>query len=147
MPSKPTAHRIASQKLSLRVVALGGAVAIALAALVGTAAMQLTLWRLVATGLSVQSAYGFLFTSPTYIVIDHILVFLCNAIGGYVASSLAASRPVAHGVAAGVCGLLFASLSFLGPIANPLPLWSVLLWFAIPLPAAAAGAYVRTRQA
>jgi len=147
MPADPHLDVSATSPLSWRAVTLGAAVAIALTAIVGTAVSVLIQWALVLRGLSPQAAYGSMFSSPSFIILGHILGAIYNGVGGYTASSLAGSRPIAHGAATGVGGLLFAVVVFAGPISNPLPFWSVALWFLVPIPTAIVGAHLYARQA
>ncbi len=133
--------------MSWRAVSLGAASAIALTATLGTAVALIAQWALVWRGLAPQAAYASLFHSSGFTAFEHFLSFFYYAVGGYVASSLAASRPITHGVVAGIASLLFSVVAFAGPMGNPLPFWSIALWFAIPIPAAAIGAYLYARQA
>ena len=135
MPADPNHDAFAVLPLCWRAAALGAAVAIALTAIVGTAVSVLIQWALVFRGYSPQAAYASMFSSASFIVLGHILGTIYNGVGGYTAASLTASRPIAHGAAAGVGGLLFAVVVFAGPISNPLPFWSVALWFVVPIPA------------
>jgi hypothetical protein len=135
------------QGLSWRAAFLGGAVAIAATAFFGTLESNITLWVLTQRGLSAQEAYGQLFDSTGQNFVSAIVNFLCNAVGGYTASSLASKRFVVHGISAGVISLLFVAVMYATPISYPSNAWTVAWLVLIPVPAAVLGGYLHAWRA
>lgn len=84
--------------------------------------------------------YQVMFSSPGF----SILVLAINACGYFFAGQLAARMaphgPVLHSVAAGGICIFVGAVAYLGVVGSPLPVWTQVAGFVLPIPCMIAGA-------
>jgi hypothetical protein len=105
--------------------------------LAGLAYVQL----LLSQGVPIDHISGQLYGSPGFLVLDHALGFVGEAIGGYWVARLSTREPVAQACKAGAVNSLLSLMQFASPYVAMLPVWSRIASFVIPVVAFIAGAY------
>jgi hypothetical protein len=136
------------QPLSWRAILVGGSSGIGVAAFAGTLVANISVYLARSRGLSLNEAYADIASNPVSVAAlsAEAIHFSACAIGGYIAASLARSRPFVHGFLAGTLGLLFGIVMYLNPssIVGSLEqmVWSLLA----PVGAGVVGAAIYARR-
>jgi hypothetical protein len=123
--------------LKLAAVAVGVAVDILGSLVIGLVAFVAT-----ADGQSLTEPVDMLDRFGTFGLVLMLAVGTAQTgLGGFVAGRIAKVNYVRHGLAVGVCTLVFGMLSALGPDSG-LPMWYVVSGFVATLPVSALGGYL-----
>jgi hypothetical protein len=136
---RPVGHKVA--------IVIGAAIGNGLSYAVLFICGLVFLWTLVAKGIPGNEAYTQAYKSVAYLLFAHTVGFVCMLPGGAWTAKLSVRCCKRNAAIAGSLVAVLTLLSNLIPYYVPIPFWSRLLSFLLPIPAFVAGAMWQTRTA
>ena len=127
---------------------LGGAVAIAGAAFLGTLAANVRLRMSLAEGQSTEQAYAALAASsgPMDVLLSLATLALPCAAGGYLSAKRGRGHALVQAGVAGAVALLFVVVVYLNPSSQPGPQWFIGLSLVTPVFSSVLGGWLYVRK-
>jgi hypothetical protein len=144
----PTApmHDRSGADWSWKPVLLGGVVGIGTFFSLATVASPLVQRWYAAQGVAFEKLYQTMNTSLEAVLLWHLLAVCGYAMGGYVAASRTSQRRLLVACLSAVLAKVILLAQYAGVFSNPYPVWSQMLGFATPIPAALFGGWLCIRR-
>jgi hypothetical protein len=145
----PTSH-IPDPELtgsSATAIIIGAAIGIGIAYLVLSPIDQAYFWILTFQGVPTDALYARAFQNTPYVVVTHVIGFVCCMPGGFWSARLSRRNPVRNAILAGIAITVFTAIQSIVPFPVPVPMWSQWATILIPLPAFFAGGFLWQRSA
>src|SRR5262249_11803935 len=101
----------------------------------------------IAHGVSLEKLYEVMSTAPEALFLWHALLVVGFVIGRYVAAGHASRSPLLTACLAAVFVKALLLVQYAGVFPDPYPVWSQVLGFATPVPAALFGGWLVVRRA
>jgi hypothetical protein len=128
---------------------LGGMAAIGVSALLGTLVSNVSLWTLLAKGLSHEQAYAVIWAFDLRslpVILSLCVVAIAGFSGGYASTRYGGVNHVKQSLVAGIFATTFFLVMFFSPVSSNTPLWYVATNVVILLLSSFSGGYIYSRR-
>ena len=138
-------HQDEANKRYPAVILAGAAIGEGLSYLILTVFGLVLLQVLVSQGVPVKDLYTRAYSTNWYVLFAHFVGFCCMTFAGVWVSRLSPSKKYSNAAISGAILMLFALLQNFYPFDLPIPFWSRVLSFALPIPAYLLGVWLHCR--
>jgi hypothetical protein len=131
---------------SWKPVLLGGVVSIGTFFSLATIISPLVQRWYTVQGIALDKLYQTMNTSPETVLLWHLLAVCGYVMGGYVAASRTVQKQLLAACLSAVVAKAILVAQYAGIFSNPYPVWSQMLGFVTPVPAALLGGWLYIRR-